>query len=86
VPRIIPKYDVDLRCPCCAVHPVMNVHENTTVTVLFCSSCEHAWVMDAANVPRREPSIRETRTRRASANRSKNVFASRALARTGFDD
>ena len=49
--RIIAKYNVDLRCPCCTVHPVMKVHENATVAVLFCSSCDHAWVMDLANVP-----------------------------------
>ena len=77
MPRIIQKYDVDLRCPCCAVHPVMNVHENTTVSVLFCPSCEHAWVMNSVNVPRRS---------RASANRSEDVLESRALVLTGFDD
>jgi hypothetical protein len=70
VPRITPDYNVDLRCPCCSVHPVMKVHENTTVSVLFCSSCEHAWVMDLSNVPRRNQSIRPARAHRASVRTS----------------
>ena len=74
--RIIPKYDVDLRCPCCAVHPVMKVHDTTTVAVLFCSSCEHAWVMDSGNVPRHEQPIRSGRAPRASANRAKGALES----------
>jgi hypothetical protein len=75
VPRITPNYNVDLRCPCCSVHPVMNVHENTTVSVLFCSSCEHAWVMDSSNVPRRNQSIRPARAHRASARTSEVLGA-----------
>ena len=65
--RIIPKYDVDLRCPCCAVYPVTKVHETTNVAVLFCSSCEHTWVMESGNVPRHEQPIRPARAPRASA-------------------
>lgn len=72
--RIIPKYDVDLRCPCCAVYPVMKVHETTTVAILFCSSCEHAWVMDSENVPCHEQPIRPARAPRASANRAKGAL------------
>ena len=74
--RIIPKYDVDLRCPCCAVYPVMKVHETATVAVLLCSSCEHAWVMDSGNVPRHEQSIRPARAPRASANSAKGALES----------
>ena len=73
MPRIIPKYDVDVRCPCCAVHPVAKVHETPTVAVLFCSSCEHAWTMDSGNVPRHEQPIRSARAPRASANRAKEA-------------
>ena len=68
--RIIPKYDVDVRCPCCTVHPVAKVHETPTVAVLFCSSCEHAWTMDSGNVPRHEQPIRSAHAPRASANRA----------------
>lgn len=78
--RIIPKYDVDLRCPCCDVHPVTKVHETTTVAVLFCSSCEHTWVMDSGNVPRREQPIRPARAPRAPANRAKGALESSGVS------
>ena len=42
---------VDLRCPCCAVHPVMKVYQNARLTVFLCESCQHAWVMTAAEFP-----------------------------------
>ena len=71
--RIIPKYDVDLRCPCCAVHPVAKVHETSTVAVLFCSSCEHAWTMDSGNVLPHEQPIRPACAPRASVNRAKRA-------------
>ena len=79
MPRLTLNYNVDLRCPCCSVHPVMKVHENTTVSVLFCSSCEHAWVMDSLNVPPREQ--RPARARGASVRTSKVLgrLAGRAL-------
>ena len=42
---------VDLRCPCCAVHPVVKVHQTVTLAVFLCESCQHAWVMTAAELP-----------------------------------
>ena len=42
-----------LRCPSCTAHPALKVHETVAVNVLFCTSCEHAWVMDSACVARR---------------------------------
>jgi hypothetical protein len=77
VRRITRTYNVDLRCPCCAVVPVMKVYENTTVSVLFCGSCERAWTMDPANVPRGQRALRPARAHRASPCRSGELFDDR---------
>lgn len=84
--RITSKYDVDLRCPCCAVYPVRQVHENASATVLFCSSCEHAWVMDSANVPRRTRPIQQPRVRQEPARRTTGAAGVVHLGSGQLDD